>query len=89
MGTWASRVRNTLLWLRVLGGTRLIPGFSWCLHSWKLTWKPKRGPIKTTVPLKWGYMDFHVSFWECKVLGIEHHLAEDALDLVAVVIIQL
>ena len=35
------------------------------LHSWKLTWKPKRGPIKTTVPLIWGYMDFHASFWEC------------------------
>ena len=31
------------------------------LHSWKLTWKPKRNPIKTTVPLKWGYVGFHVS----------------------------
>ena len=38
------------------------------LHSWKLTWKPKRGPIKTTVPLKWGYMGFHVSLGECIVL---------------------
>ena len=35
------------------------------LHSWKLTWKPKRGPIKATVPLKWGYMGFHVSLGEC------------------------
>ena len=24
-----------------------------------------RGPIKTTVPLKWGYMGFHVSLGEC------------------------
>ena len=36
------------------------------LHSWELTWKPKRGPIKTTVPLKWGYMGFHVCLGECK-----------------------
>ena len=26
------------------------------IHSWELTWKLKRGPIKTTVPLKRGYM---------------------------------
>ena len=35
---------------------------------WKprlLTWKPIRGPIKTTVPLKGGYMGFHVSLGEC------------------------
>ena len=38
-----------------------------CLHSRKLAWKPKRGPIKTTVPLKWGYMGFHVSLGECRV----------------------
>ena len=31
------------------------------LFSRKLTWKPKRGPIKTTVPLKWGCMGFHVN----------------------------
>ena len=36
------------------------------VHSWKLTWKPKRDPIKTTVPLKWGYMGFHVSLGECR-----------------------
>ena len=36
------------------------------LHSWKLTWKPKKDPIKTTVPLKWGYMGFHVSLGECR-----------------------
>ena len=34
--------------------------------SWKLTWKPKRGSIKTTVPLRWGYMGFHVSLGECR-----------------------
>ena len=38
--------------------------------SRKLTWKPKKGPIKTTVPLKGGYMDFHVSLGECRcILG--------------------
>ena len=25
----------------------------------------QKGPIKTTVPLKWGYMGFHVSLGEC------------------------
>ena len=35
------------------------------LHSWELTWKPKRGRIKTTFPLKRGYMGFHVSLGEC------------------------
>ena len=43
---------------RILRGSDLV-------HSWELTWKPKRGPIKTTVPLKWGYMGFHVSLGEC------------------------
>ena len=38
------------------------------LPSRKLTWKPKRGPIKTTVSLKRGYMAFHVSLGECTVL---------------------
>ena len=33
----------------------------------KLTWKPKRAPIKTTISLKWGYMGFHVSLGECNV----------------------
>ena len=31
------------------------------IHSRKLTWKPKKGPIKTTVLLKGYYMGFHVS----------------------------
>ena len=31
------------------------------LHSRKLTWKPKRVPRRTTVPLKEGYVGFHVS----------------------------
>ena len=35
------------------------------LPSRKLTWKPKKGPIKTTVLLKGGYMGFHVSLGEC------------------------
>ena len=36
------------------------------IHSRKLTWKPKKGPIKTTVLLKGDYMGFHVSLGECK-----------------------
>ena len=36
------------------------------LHSRKLTWKPKKGPIKTTVLLKGDYMGFHVSLEECR-----------------------
>ena len=35
------------------------------LHSRKLTWKPKKGPLKTTVLLNGGYMGFHVSLGEC------------------------
>ena len=35
------------------------------LPTRKLTWKPKKGPIKTTVPSKRGYMGFHVSLEEC------------------------
>ena len=40
------------------------------LHSRELTWKPKRGPMKTPVPLKGGYMGFHVSLGECRELRI-------------------
>ena len=36
-------------------------------HSRKLTWKPKKGPMKTTVPLKGGYMGLHVNLRECKM----------------------
>ena len=39
--------------------------FPIALHSWKLTWKPKKGPLKTTVPLKGEHMGFHVSLGEC------------------------
>ena len=42
------------------------------IHSRKLTWKPKKGSIKTTVLLKGDYMGFHVSLGECncsEVLG--------------------
>ena len=39
------------------------------LHSRKLTWKPEKGPIKTTVPLKGGYMGFHVSLGECSFMA--------------------
>ena len=45
-------------------------GFKGLIPSRKLTWKPKKGPLKTTVPLKWGYMGFHVSFGECMVWGL-------------------
>ena len=38
------------------------------IPSWKLTWKPKKGPMKTTVLLKGGYMGFHVSLGECNLL---------------------
>ena len=37
------------------------------IHSRKLTWKPKKGPIKTTVPLKG-------AIWvlgECRLLELE------------------
>ena len=52
-------------------GPRNLKQDGFCqLHSWKLTWKPKRGPIKTTVTLKWGYMGFHVSLGECRVQGL-------------------
>ena len=40
------------------------------VHSRKLTWKPKKGPIKTTVPLKGDYMGFHVSLGECNWLFV-------------------
>ena len=40
------------------------------LHSWKLTWKPKKGPIKTLVVLKRDYMGFHVSLGECIAVGV-------------------
>ena len=36
-------------------------------HSRKLTWKPKKGPTKTTVLLKGGYVSFHVSLGECSL----------------------
>ena len=39
------------------------------IHSRKLTWKPQKGPIKTTVLIKGGYMGFHVSLGECIPLG--------------------
>ena len=42
---------------------------SWVhIHSRKLAWKPKKGPIKTIVPLKQGYMGFHVRLGECRGL---------------------
>ena len=41
------------------------------LHSRKLTWKPQKGPIKTTFLLKGDYMGFHVSLGECSGLGVE------------------
>ena len=44
------------------------------LPSRKLTWKPKKGPIKTTVPLKRGYMGFHVSLGECRSVDNDCYL---------------
>ena len=38
------------------------------LHSRKLTWQPKKDPIKTAVPLNGDYMGFHVSLVECRFL---------------------
>ena len=35
--------------------------------SRKLTWKPKKGPIKIIALLKEGYMGFHVGLGEWKV----------------------
>ena len=70
----------------ILGYSSDIPSFHlmyklslyklYTLHSWKLTWKPKRGPVKTTVPLNWGYMGFHVSLGECKLYGSKLTVAE-------------
>ena len=40
------------------------------VHSRKLTWKPKKCPLKTTVLLKGNYMGFHVSLGECISLGL-------------------
>ena len=37
------------------------------LPSRKLTWKPKKGPTKTTVPIKRGFLGFHVNLGECRV----------------------
>ena len=39
------------------------------------------GPIKTTVPLKWGYMGFHVSLGECNVADKEKVRANRAWSL--------
>ena len=51
------------------------------IHSWKLTWKPKRVPVKTTALLNWGYMDFHVSLGECKGSRLEISFGEATLYL--------
>ena len=45
------------------------------LPSRKLTRKPKKGPLKTTVPLKGGYMGFHVSLGECTTSLQHEHVA--------------
>ena len=41
------------------------------LHSRKLTWKPKKGPVKTTALLKGVYMGFHVSLGECNYVIVD------------------
>ena len=40
------------------------------IPSRKLTWKPKKGSIKTIVLSKGGYMGFHVSLGECTPIKI-------------------
>ena len=40
------------------------------IHSWKLTWTPKRGPIKITVTQKWDYMGFHVSLGSVTIMKL-------------------
>ena len=49
------------------------------LHSRKLTWKPKKGPMKTTVPLKGDLMGFHVSLGECITPIVENQM-ENKMD---------
>ena len=44
--------------------------------SRKLTWKPKRGPIKTTVLLKGGYRGFHVTLGECNLRTLAKSIRE-------------
>ena len=52
------------------------------LPSRKLTWKPKKGPKKTTVLLNGGYMGFHVSLGECTVCKSSNKLvASSFVDL--------
>ena len=48
------------------------------LQSRKLTWKPQKGSIKTTVPQTGGHMGFHVSLGECTEPHIQYskHLAK-------------
>ena len=43
------------------------------LHSRKLTWKPKKSHVKTTVLLKGDYMGFHVSLGGCRGLDADEH----------------
>ena len=35
------------------------------VHSRRITWQPKKGPTKTTVPLQGNSMGFHVDLGEC------------------------
>ena len=42
-------------------------GLNKYLHSRKLTWKPKKGPVKTTVLLQGDYRGFHVSLGERRI----------------------
>ena len=56
---------------RTLKNRPLISGNTPHVHSRKLTWKPKKGPTNTTVPLKSGYMGFHVSLGERKYFFLQ------------------
>ena len=57
-----NRPSDFALWAKRLAPESRLE--AWSLHSRKLTWKPKTGPLKTSVLVKEGYMNFHVSLGE-------------------------
>ena len=60
------KLSKCLLELGFCGDGFLDNLYDWAsLHSQKLTWKPQKGPIKTTVLLQGDYMGVHVSLGEC------------------------
>ena len=51
------------------GGPWKLPRLSEEFTLPDINWKPKKGPIKTTLLLKGDYRGFHVSLEECQSLG--------------------